>query len=755
MNEVNVFLNGKKLIGKKGESILEFANRNGYKIPTLCYDQRLEPFSYCKICAVEVKGMNELQPACSTIIVEGMIIETESENIKKYRKNSLESIVSNYYVGDVEKRNADFYKSDLVRLINEYGVDIKKFKTKSKENKTDFKHPFIKIDNDKCILCSRCIRICNEVAGAKAIKLVEKGNETLVVPAIGEKLQDSVCESCGLCISTCPADAITENAAFKLIDAKIDEDETICNYCSIGCKIKIHHKNGYVMRITGAAGDINNDGSICKFPKFGYNYFNDKKRIIKPLQKINGKFEEISFDKAFQLIIEKIKSVNADENAFFAGARLTNEELYLIQKLSRAAVKTNNIASFHYLGRGENYFSNMYDSLPFEQIKDLKNVFLLGTELSKDNPVLGYMINKSKFKNDIKLTVISNKPSSLMKPKADEFILIKSYYHFIKAMNHYLLSNNLAETNFITDNCSGFEEYKKKLLSENYKTLVKESGVTDEKIIEETAKSYLKGLNSVVVFSEKNLSANATTALINFSLLTGKMGKTANGIIALKEKNNSQGLFDMGITPEYGVGYQSVNDANYKILLKKKWEVNNLPDKVYADQLSLLNENKIKNLFVFGEDPIGCAVDKNAVKLLINKTKFKVVQDYFITETVAEADLILPASLPVEIGGHFTNTEGFIQKLDIVFQSKPEKNSYNQIYTLLNKLDVKTEVAPENLILETASLLEQPSETDASDKKYSFISLVKDNENRMFHYGCDNITKQFVEYFNKTLGYKN
>ncbi|MDD5569745.1 MAG: molybdopterin-dependent oxidoreductase, partial [Bacteroidales bacterium] len=493
---------------------------------------------------------------------------------------------------------------------------------------------------------------------------------------------------------------------------------------------------------------------ICKSPRFGYHYMNDKKRVIKPLLKVKDKFEEISFDKAFQLITEKIKSVKADENAFFAGARLTNEELYLIQKFSRAGVKTNNVASFHYLDRGENYFSNMYESLPFEQIKELKNIFLIGAELNKDNPVMGYMINKSKFKNNIKLKVISNKPKSLMKSKADEFILIKSYYHFIKAMNHYLLTNNMAEANFIKDNCSGFEEYKKKLLSEDYKTLVKESGVADEKIIEETAKSYLKGLNSVVVFSEKNLSANATTALINFSLLTGKMGKTANGIIALKEKNNSQGLFDMGITPEYGVGYQSVNDANYKTLLKKKWGVSDFPEKIYADQLALLNEGKIKNIFIFGEDPVGCAVDKNAVKTLINKTKFKVVQDYFITETSAEADLILPASLPAEIGGHFTNTEGLIQKFDAVLQSKPEINSYNQLYALLNNSGVKTEIAPGNLILEIASLLEQPGDTSVGDKKYSFISLVKDNENRMFHYGCDNITKQFTEYFNNTLGYK-
>ncbi len=446
----------------------------------------------------------------------------------------------------------ELFTCDLKKFSTDYEADQQKFAGDFKEYKVDFRHPFIEIDSNKCILCSRCIRICREVVGANALGLIHRGFETYVAPALGNSLQDTNCESCGMCISTCPTGAITENVPFKPGPVKTLEAESICNYCSIGCKVVYNHKSQFVMSVTGKEGTANPEGNICKYPKFGYHYMNDKNRIIKPLHKVNGRFEEISLDDAIKLIAQRLKESSPDENAFFAGGRLTNEELYLIQKMARAGVKTNNISSFHYLNRGEGYQHNSTANVPFEQIKGASKIYLIGSEINQDNAVAGFMIHNSHKKNAVPVDLVTVHSHSSMKHKVDRVVTVKSYYYFIKAINYYLLANNFENKLFLDDQCEGFVEYKEFLLKENFVDLIEKSGVPYMDLVVEFAKEINRQMNAVIVFSEKELSANASRELFNLSLITGKLGKTSCGIISLKEKNNSEGLFNMGIRPAIG-----------------------------------------------------------------------------------------------------------------------------------------------------------------------------------------------------------
>ena len=409
------------------------------------------------------------------------------------------------------------------------------------------------------------------------------------------------------------------------------------------------------MKVTGNKGLVNQDGNLCRYPKFGYNYLNDPSRITEPMLKVNGKFQAICFETAFSLIREKITSVKPDENAFFAGARLSNEEMYLVQKFARAAVKTNNISSFHYLGRGEAYRSNCEFNVPMADISDASKIYLLGTEINSDHAVTGFMVHNAHHLKKVPVSLITAKEKNSMEHKVDEVLKVGSYSYFIKAVNHHILANGMENRLFLDDRTGGFEKYKASLLKEDFDNLVKLSGIPGKEIITRFAEDYNNQLNAIIIFSEKEISSVASAELVILAMITGKLGKTANGIIALKEKNNSQGLFDMGITPEKGPGGQSIKDPVFLKLLEEKWQTRSLPTAIH-DISKLLSGKLIRNLFIFGEDPIGCASTSSPAKWIKN-ADFVMVQDYFMTPTAAEANLVMPASFPAETGGTFTNAQ--------------------------------------------------------------------------------------------------
>lgn len=599
----------------------------------------------------------------------------------------------------------------------------------------DFRHPFIEFDKNKCILCARCVRICNEIVGANALGLVERGFDTFVAPAMGDALQDTHCESCGLCISACPTGAITENVPFKPGPVKTTPVKTICNYCSVGCELTLEHNGGFVMRTSGGNGMVNPDGNICRYPKFGYHYLNDANRITTPMMRIDGELKPVSYQKAYAAIVNAIQSVKPDENAFFAGARLTNEEIYAVQKLARAAVKTNNIHSFHYLGRSKAYQNDSLNNVPFDQIKDGSKFFLIGSEINRDNAVAGWKMINAATIGEKEITLVTKYEDSKMIHKADDILTVKDYYPFVKAVNHYILSNGLQNA-FFLKNTEGFDAYKEALLAENFNVLCDDAGVS-EKEIAEFATDYNNQQNAILFFSEKEVTGVTIREIFNLAMITGKLGKTANGVIALKEKNNAHGLEDMG-----GLSYLAPGGRDISVALddlKAVWNIDELPREsgcVYHQ----VEKGAIKNFFIFGEDPCGCTNDPARISKYVSAARFSVVMDYFMTETAKNANVILPASFPVEIGGTFTNTQRNIQEFDAVLPAKTEKSSLEIIVDLMKNFKVSMPVAPEE-IREEAFKLFKPV-----DQKPLALQITKPKDDiRMFEYGCDAIVKQFDE----------
>lgn len=636
----------------------------------------------------------------------------------------------------------EYFSCDLKRLCDKYGAEQKRFEGEFREYSVDFSHPYIEIDSNKCVLCSRCVRICKDVVGASALGLVNRGFETYVAPALGDSLKEGTCESCGMCISTCPTGAITENVIFKPGPVKMDAVETICSYCSVGCAIELHHKSGFVMKTTGKEGLVNADGNICRYPRFGYNVLNDGNRIKKPLLKVNGKYEEISFEKAAQIIKEKIQGVKSSENAFFAGARLSNEEIYMVQKLARTAAGTNNVNSFHYLFGGTGYDTAAVANVPFEQLKRANKIVLFGSEVNRDNAVAGFMINAS----GAEIELVTNNSESTLNHKYKNVNHIKSYYHFIKAVNHYLVSKGLQNSMYINDNTEGFQEYKNQILAESYSELCEKACGCHGSCIEKFATEFNNEMNAVLVYSEKEVSPQTSMEIQNLAMITGKLGKIASGIICLKEKNNSQGLFDMGARPYTSVGNQLLTDEKFASRLAKVWKINSLPEPNSECMSTSFLAGKYKNMFVFGEDPVGCAFDKEEVQKVFKNASFVLVQDYFMTETAKEADLVLPATFGIETDGSFTNTQGVIQEFTKQFASKVEKTGLQQLSLIMEQFGLEGQSGANEVRAEAMSLLPEPGKV-----KYSFESTVEKGYKKVFASGCDYIVKYFDDAFSASF----
>jgi formate dehydrogenase major subunit len=337
------------------------------------------------------------------------------------------------------------------------------------------------------------------------------------------------------------------------------------------------------------------------------------------------------------------------------------------------------------------------------------------------------MINNARFLNNASLKVITDNNHNRMIGKADSVLIVKSYYHFIKAVNYYLLKHNLHNALFIKDNVNDFDGFRNISLSADYKLLLKNAGVNDEQV-SSFANEFNDEIKAVIVFSEKHLSSNTSKELFNLALITGKLGKTSGGIISLKEKNNSQGLVDMGISPDLKIG-GILNNASGNSLQK----------------------SELKNLFIFGEDPVGCAINKKEILDLINNASFKVVSDYFITETAEFADLILPASLPFESGGTFTNTQKYILSFQPEMPSRLEKNSCDQLMDIMSELGNKIKYNSIQDITSAIASELQKIKITVADKKYNFSITDDDDNKRNYEYGCDYIVKSFEEHFQKAF----
>lgn len=507
--------------------------------------------------------------------------------------------------------------------------------------------------------------------------------------------------------------------------------QTICNFCSVGCSIEISHENNKFIAVKGNTGLINEHGEVCSIPQKGMPGLNMFNRITKPLKKADNGFVEITWEEAFSILNDNIVNGNAEDKAFFAGARLTNEEQFLVMKIARACALSNDIGSFHYLGRGSGYTKLSRANIPFAELVESKKVYIIGAEVIKDNPVAGEIIFGNQANYDIPVKVVTTGNNSELITKAKESLVIASYFHFVKAINHYLVSMELEDKVYIKNLIQNFSEYKESLLKVDFNMLCQRAGVSAE-VIKSFADEFRNESHAVIAFSENELSGHTCGEIFNLALLTGKHGRNGAGLLLLKENNNSHGLHDMGVMWNLGPGATPWDDPFQRSTVEFTWRSKELPvTRGYT--LHKFRDKGYDSIFIFGEDPVGCAYDENEMRQLLSKTRFIAVQDYFLTPTAQMAHLVLPASFPFETGGTFTNSQRVIQKASKKLDCPLEYCSWKQLEEILARNGFNRYESVDDITFEIASLLPK----FCTSSKLLFRMNDDDNFNPLFRAGCD------------------
>ncbi|RKX89184.1 MAG: formate dehydrogenase subunit alpha [Spirochaetes bacterium] len=683
MKNIELTIDGKIVSVEQGKSVLDAALENGVDIPHICYDPRLTPTGSCRLCLVEIEGQRGLQTSCSRIAEEGMVVSTETKEIAKSRKSTLELMISEHrMVCATCDADGDCLLQDYAYRYHVNEDRFPKIKPKVKvPNFTNY-HKAIQYDPTKCVRCMRCVKICEEVQGANAITLRERAGQVLVTTAFNTDLRDSSCESCGQCVGVCPVGAMTNKPAVKLGKVKdLEKVLTTCVYCGVGCQLELNvdRKNNRLVKVTSTPGIIPNDGNTCVKGRFGMDFIGSPERLTHPLIKENGEFRKASWDEALSLVVSKLSSLKAefgpDALASFSSAKTTNEDNYVMQRFTRAVLGTNNIDHCARLchastvtGLAKSFGSGaMTNSIA--EIRKAPVIFVIGSNTTENHPVIGITIRQAVRSGDTQLILADPRKISLSgdagiymqhKPGTDVAL--------VNAMMNVIISEGLEDKEFIETRTEDYDLVRKAVERFTPEMAAGICGVS-AKSIRESARIYAKASAASIIYS-MGITQHATgtdnvLSLANLAMLTGNVGKENAGVNPLRGQNNVQGACDMGALPDVYPGYQKVDLPEAQAKFQKAWnaELSIKPGLTVVEIMHAAEAKEIRGIYIVGENPMLSDPDLNHVRQALTALDFLVVQDIFLTETAELADVVLPATSFAEKDGTFTNTERRVQRV--------------------------------------------------------------------------------------------
>ena len=569
----------------------------------------------------------------------------------------------------------------LRKYASDFDVDISKYAGDVRKYKIDDRHPLIVLDANKCINCGKCVRTCSEILEVSAIDFVYRGFQAVVKPAMEKALAETNCISCGNCIDVCPTGAISEKMPFRISGTlKKENHRTICDFCSIGCNLNykvIYNDLFYVSNSTKEIIDSHNKGYLCIKGRFGYRYLLDENRLQKPAIKSNGLSKEVEWNEAINYSAKKIKQIinkyGPGSVAVFGSPKMSNEELYLLQKFARVGIKTNNIASFSNL-----LYGNEMDALDemigltvstttMDEISKADIIVVINSDLYEENLILELKIKEAQ-KKGAKLILINSAEIKLTKFAQLWIDTLKGTNTvLLNGLMKELLEKRVIDIKSLEYNTAGFAEFKEMLSNIDLKKVSVITGVRIDRLKEVVRLIEKPETNIVFVYnidSHKEKSKNDLKAIANFLLLTNRINKTGNGVIILRDFSNSSGLLDMGVSTQYLPGYVKYSEKDQINRIGQFWNVdlNEVFNPVNLTKKMIKEE--IKAMLIFGEDPL--IVNENLK--YFNGIEFLLVQDIFNTSTAQEADVVLPLSTYIEQDGTYTSCDLRIQKANQIIE---------------------------------------------------------------------------------------
>ncbi|KAF0151420.1 MAG: molybdopterin oxidoreductase [Ignavibacteria bacterium] len=586
---------------------------------------------------------------------------------------------------------SEYADCTLRQYCDEYEVDVTKLIGSVNKYKVDNRHPFIAIDSNKCISCGKCVRVCSNVIQVSALGFVYRGFKSVVKPAMERPLLATNCIACGNCIDVCPTGSIAEKYPFKILGTLEKENyDTVCSFCSIGCKVNFKKINDDIFFVSNSTEEIkgsHNKGFLCSKGRFGYRYLYEKNRLFFPQAKMNGELHTISLEDAFtqaeKLIRSSIEKYGKESVAVFASPKLSNEELYLLQKLARTGFKNNNISSFTYLSKSasqnclDDIFGFTSSTADFDDISSADIIVVVESNLTEDNLVLELKIKEAK-KRGAKVVLINSSEISLSKT-ADLWIDAKkgSSASILIEVSKQLIKNNLISDS-AKNKVTNLEAAIVEILNHTIDT-AEQSLVAAEKLNQ--FYSLLNNDQNKIVFiynidSNENASAENLRSIANYLILSGRHGKNGNGIVLLRKHNNSAGMMELGTNQNYLPGFVTKENKKQIEQISKLWNAQ-LPD-LTDDLLTKLIEKKIKLALVFGEDP----ANDEKLNEIYSKINSKIVFEPYNNKTTKSADLVFPVSSYIEEEGSYTRADNVVQESGRVVKSVNDYTNWQLIARL-------------------------------------------------------------------------
>ncbi len=687
---IQLTIDGKRVEAPQGSTVLEAAQAAGVTIPTLCHHPDLTPTGACRLCVVEVEGMRGITTSCTLPARDGMVVHTHTDKVVELRKFVLEMILSDH---PNECMTCEVNGScELQNWVYEYDVKWPEHSGKRHHYPVDSDpSPVIFVDMNKCILCGRCVRACEEIQNRDVWTFAKRGFDTTVVAGAGQTLLEAGCESCGNCVAYCPVGALFDKPSLGWgRDYMQKKVRTTCTYCGVGCQfdLNVNVKTGKITRVTSAPDAPVNGMALCVKGRYGWDFVHSDERLTVPLIRdesaTDGKypgFREATWDEALDLVAKKLTyyrdTFGPDSVGYLSSAKCTNEENYLMQKLARAVGKTNNVDHCARLchastvtGLATTLGSGAMTNTIKDTTEEAKLYFVIGSNTTEQHPVIGIKMRKMIREKGTKLIVADPRRIELThyatlhlqhRPGSDIAL--------INGLMREIIVNGWEDADYIAERTEGYEAMREVVMKYTPELTEEITGVPAEKIKE--AARLLAENRPAAVFWAMGITQHATgtlnvKSLANLQMLLGNIGVPGGGVNPLRGQNNVQGACDLGALVDVYPGYQKVFKPEIKAKFEAAWGVEELSDKVGKTVVEMMNgatDGSIKALYIMAEDPMTSDPDLNHVREALEAVDFLVVQDIFFTETAKFADVILPATAWAEKEGTFTNTERRIQRV--------------------------------------------------------------------------------------------
>jgi len=656
----------------RGETILDAARRAGLDIPTLCYHRELSPEGGCRICLVETDQHGRIHAACHTPLQPGMEIRTSSPRIISLRRDILSLYLSAHPADAFRPSNVG---SEIEQLMHRLDVQSSMFGHTGQSLPADEIHPYLRFFQSLCINCRRCLHACEEIQGQFVYGLAGRGSSTHLIFGPSQRFADSPCVSCGSCVDYCPTGAITDTDRIDVTPPDTVVKST-CGYCGVGCRLDIEVSHDRVARIRGASHAQVNHGHLCVKGRYAHGFHHSSDRLTGPLLRTGETWKEIAWPEAISWLSRRLLELR---NRFgphalgaFTSSRSTNEAAYLLQRLFRTCIGTNNVdccarvchsstALALQTVTGTGAATASYADIPLA-----RNIVLAGSNATEAHPVVGARIKQAVLSGS-SLIVIDPRRIELAE-YADVHLRPKpgTNVPLFNAIAKILIEKDLIDDSYVQTRTEGFAELKEFLNTLSLAHTAEITGVCTEEIF---AAASLLGKNGPALFvsglglSELTQGTASVMALCNLGMLTGSIGKPGAGMLPLRGQNNVQGNADMGGMPNQVTGYQSLTDPDVRGRLEQVWGIAppREPGLTISEMLDAAANGKIKALWMQGEDVAQSDPNQTHVVEALKALDLLVVQEMFFSETARFAHLVLPASGVFEQEGTFTNGERRIQ----------------------------------------------------------------------------------------------